>query len=739
MRSENYPLIDVYTKYEIGLKTLLNRLEERLAESDPQYLEAVKSHGEIAHQNAKFHPLYGNALTYQQRLMENIEKTRYDGDNETRRSERAEIISQLNRLAATALNVDFNSLCSRGPHVFAVLGHLLARYWWIVVVAAVLLILPLANKWLAPYQEPQFTIVALNTLVDDPNAYELTDMLIQSCTKAEKEKHGVDITFSIEIRPRYYGLQHQGRVIAIVSGDGTASKEYALWDDFAQDASTQQITLTLEELVTISGLKQNSDPAVNRLDPEHYDFEQAILRIQIAQEAQKTHPWHSENITIRNTPWQETASLVYRQEQHEVGVYVKNFGGKGDFTIRYHWERLSRLVKSEIGGGTENYPHELIHLEAGKSCTVTFPLPEEVGYGRYFLEVYAVKKQNYVRFTDAQARWDNLNSLECPWCFGGSPTYEFYFETEPTVADVVKKERERLEEADFDLGVALEEAESVVSCRGTEGERQIFENGEVYVHHGQAYALYGPILEHYHKLEGYKHNRIGFPISTMQTITSTLGTQASMMSFEGIGGQPATFYASGQATAAVWEAFATAYLDTYGGPQGGLGLPLSDECYHRDSSTQKFEGGYMVLLYPVINGERDYTRPPLAYPYLTSQGALLDVRSSSWQDTGIIVHPNDRVSVIQVGGSWTDGGSSPIWFDANGNPREPLTEEAPLPTARIGSLIGKVGNQGEPFLIGRWSKFSIASPGNLYLAMNDASYSTNDGIITVEIVVTPAE
>jgi len=51
-----------------------------------------------------------DALVYQQRLQENIERTRRYGDNENRRSERSEIIEPLNRLCRDALGVDFNTL-----------------------------------------------------------------------------------------------------------------------------------------------------------------------------------------------------------------------------------------------------------------------------------------------------------------------------------------------------------------------------------------------------------------------------------------------------------------------------------------------------------------------------------------------------------------------------------------------------------------------------------------------------
>ena len=54
---------DVYSPYEAGLRQLLDQL-------------------------GPDHPRYADALTYEQRLTENINQSRLSGDTETRRSER---------------------------------------------------------------------------------------------------------------------------------------------------------------------------------------------------------------------------------------------------------------------------------------------------------------------------------------------------------------------------------------------------------------------------------------------------------------------------------------------------------------------------------------------------------------------------------------------------------------------------------------------------------------------------
>lgn len=78
-------IADLFAPYSIALDTLLERL-------------------------GSGHALFSDALLYQQRLQENIERTRRHGDNENRRSERSEIIESLNRLCLDVLSEDFNAL-----------------------------------------------------------------------------------------------------------------------------------------------------------------------------------------------------------------------------------------------------------------------------------------------------------------------------------------------------------------------------------------------------------------------------------------------------------------------------------------------------------------------------------------------------------------------------------------------------------------------------------------------------
>lgn len=79
---------DAFSPYENGLRQLLSQLGED-------------------------HPHSREAHIYQKQLLANIHLTRFYGDTEARRAERAQIIDHLNRLALATLNRTFDRLCSQ--------------------------------------------------------------------------------------------------------------------------------------------------------------------------------------------------------------------------------------------------------------------------------------------------------------------------------------------------------------------------------------------------------------------------------------------------------------------------------------------------------------------------------------------------------------------------------------------------------------------------------------------------
>lgn len=105
-----------------------------------------------------------------------------------------------------------------------------------------------------------------------------------------------------------------------------------------------------------------------------------------------------------------------------------------------------------------------------------------------------------------------------------------------------------------------------------------------------------------------------------------------------------------------------------------------------------------------------------------------------WQSAGVEVQKGDRLS-LRASGEWLysplvglhgpEGGGrpSPAWY----------------PVARIpgGALLGRVGENGEPFYVGRRTTWVADQPGLLFLRINDDLLGDNVGQLTLEIEVTP--
>jgi len=597
------------------------------------------------------------------------------------------------------------------------------------------------------YSQPHFEITAFKTLEGDRNAYELTDQLIWNQDRLGEFRVG--ITFTLQVRPTYYGKQRFGKVIALIPGGGRQPPlEKPLWDDFSKESGTQWVELTLPELLAASGLRVNSDPPHNILGPGDLPFQQAKLLVQVVREGGRERAWGSEDILVRNAPWDMRSALVLRNGKREADVYVKNLGGTGEFTVRYRLVRLEKEIGSSalpmVSGATNidawNAPQKLEKCKSGSFFTATSTLPDQLPQGRYLLEIYVVKKQNYVEFQNPGASWENLNSLDSPWWFGQYPSDRHVFVVTTSEFDqdpVTQAEWQRLKnEQGIDLGIAVGPVQRTTSKTGASISRQAFQDGEIHVHDGRAYSLYGPILEHYRQLGGPERDGLETPISQIQDVTSSSNTDGNMMAFEGLGdpSPPSRIYVSGKGVGML-EGWIGAVYEENGGHVGWLGFPLVDRQYTADSTIQMFEYGYIVYYYPKVGDDRDWSRKPKAYPYLAGRGNLIDVQANQpWQDTGIEVQKGDLVTIVQVGGTWSND-SSVEQFDANGNPASGLRDYRTMASAVGGMLIGRIGGNEQPFTVGRWNTLSSPVAGHLYLAMNDSEYSDNKGSVTVQIIV----
>lgn len=107
-----------------------------------------------------------------------------------------------------------------------------------------------------------------------------------------------------------------------------------------------------------------------------------------------------------------------------------------------------------------------------------------------------------------------------------------------------------------------------------------------------------------------------------------------------------------------------------------------------------------------------------------------------WQSVGIRVDRGELLE-IEAEGEWlyTPG----EYHGPQGHPRYPAPSFYPVARGAGGTLIGRVGDHGAPFIVGRKVRQRVDGEGTLYLRINDDILSDNKGSVLVDITITPVD
>jgi hypothetical protein len=107
-----------------------------------------------------------------------------------------------------------------------------------------------------------------------------------------------------------------------------------------------------------------------------------------------------------------------------------------------------------------------------------------------------------------------------------------------------------------------------------------------------------------------------------------------------------------------------------------------------------------------------------------------------WQSVGVFVQKDDRL-LIEASGVWlyTPG----EYHGPEGHARYPAPSFYPLSGVAGGTLIGRIGEMGRPFLVGKARGVDADRAGLLYLRINDDILGDNDGYVVVRVTVESVE
>lgn len=102
-----------------------------------------------------------------------------------------------------------------------------------------------------------------------------------------------------------------------------------------------------------------------------------------------------------------------------------------------------------------------------------------------------------------------------------------------------------------------------------------------------------------------------------------------------------------------------------------------------------------------------------------------------WQSLGKRVKRGDQL-LIEAEGQWHY--TPDDYHGPQGHPRFMAPSFYPV-SGPGGALIGRIGEKGKPFYVGRRSHLVVNREGLLYLRINDDILSDNDGSVTVDLTI----
>jgi hypothetical protein len=123
--------------------------------------------------------------------------------------------------------------------------------------------------------------------------------------------------------------------------------------------------------------------------------------------------------------------------------------------------------------------------------------------------------------------------------------------------------------------------------------------------------------------------------------------------------------------------------------------------------------------------------PPVATTGQGTQSNSIRVNATQpWTDTGITVNQGDRVS-FQASGQVLYGQAAGQTATPDGS--QDHRPNAPLPSAPLGALIGKVGNSAAFGIGSQTQPLVMPAAGRLMIGINDTDFGDNSGFFTVVV------
>lgn len=289
--------------------------------------------------------------------------------------------------------------------------------WWGVFLTLVGVIVAIA-AWLWPQPfggntdaNPSFEINLLNLPFKGETAYYVTDAIIRAGGRLDAYDDFELAPLAVEIVPHYGGQEQFGNIVLRLSGDAGQTRDILLWPDFDRSARTQTVSVSLADIVEVSGIKKLVDDLNSTLMLGDNPYQQASLQFEIIRLSEPDRPYDPAlSLPVKNTPWRQSVAVLSRGDM-VIDYALENFGGDATFHCRINITRTKGGVDASehiVWSGTQGVQSPAcasFTLKAGETHTATIPLNREtlgsdLARGRYIVQVYTFAERRDLAFRD---------------------------------------------------------------------------------------------------------------------------------------------------------------------------------------------------------------------------------------------------------------------------------------------------------------------------------------------------
>lgn len=298
------------------------------------------------------------------------------------------------------------------------------RFAWIgFLIISLLVVLLIPIVVIKP--KPTFEIHFIGLPYKGDDAYYLSDAMIRTQGDLSPYDNYSLKPIQVEIIPVYSGNEKFANVALRLLGNKNP-KDIKLWDEFDKDAKPTTISLELKDIIVLSGIQENKAEIETNLKLKNKPYQQAKLELQILPLADTGSIWGAKTLTIKSTPWIQTARIVSR-DGVKIDYALENLGPETKFHCKVAIARAKSDVDSsdhDFWSGitdTREIGCDSFSLKLGETHEDSIPINRDtighdLPHGRYIVQIYTFAERGDLIFNNGF----NYDSSSQTWFFANT-------------------------------------------------------------------------------------------------------------------------------------------------------------------------------------------------------------------------------------------------------------------------------------------------------------------------------